>query len=715
MIKSKKFTVILFLLVSAFYSNAQINTDRMLAIGRNALYFEDYVLAIQYFNKIIRVKPYLAEPYYFRSIAKYSLDDYKGAEEDIKKALEINPYLVNAYNLYGIIKQKEGDAEEAVKIYSKGLEIEPDNINLLINRGNSKMYLKKYNEAIEDYNTALKYSPNIVSALVNRGMARVNEGDTIGAINDFSKVIKLNPYLPDGFANRGILYYQQNEFEKALADYNKVIELEPDEPSFYMNRGVIRYQLDDLKGTLADFDKVIELDPKNAMAYANRGILRAQVGDYNRAIEDFSRVLALDPTDLLTLYNRGLLYNQIGEYDKAIADFDIVAENYPDFAPVYYARAMAKQKLNDLKGFTEDYNTAMKLEADKRNQSDKKALASNNGTKDKDSGEEDGKKHPKATRKKSDKDIRNYDKIAVLDDFGQEEVEEEVPATIRGKIQNRNIIIDLEPVFGLSFYSADSLMIRNVYFEPEVEKFNNKKLFPVKLKITNREAEAEGYKALAYFNQIKAFSDAIDNNKCGYECHFIRGVLYSLVMNYNNAIMDYDAVLKQKPDDILTLFNRAYVRYKMVEVIRAMEEEMSVPNPVNLKGTSSSISVKGTVGTVAPKKKKEEQILDYQYILDDLNKVIELDETFEFAWYNRGIVKAILKDYEGAVEDFSKAIEINPDFAEAYFNRGLTELYLQQEDKGIEDLSKSGELGLIKAYNVIKRYMERKKREKGSR
>ena len=33
---------------------AQINTDRVLTIGRNALYFEDYVLSIQYFNQVIK-------------------------------------------------------------------------------------------------------------------------------------------------------------------------------------------------------------------------------------------------------------------------------------------------------------------------------------------------------------------------------------------------------------------------------------------------------------------------------------------------------------------------------------------------------------------------------------------------------------------------------------------------------------------------------------
>ena len=75
---------------------AQINTDRVLAIGRNALYFEDYVLSIQYFNQVIRSKPWLAEPYFFRAVAKISLDDFKGAEEDCTACLERNPFLAQA-------------------------------------------------------------------------------------------------------------------------------------------------------------------------------------------------------------------------------------------------------------------------------------------------------------------------------------------------------------------------------------------------------------------------------------------------------------------------------------------------------------------------------------------------------------------------------------------------------------------------------------------
>ena len=51
------------------HAYAQINTDRVMLMGRNALYYEDYVLAIQRFNMVINAKPWLGEPYFFRGLA----------------------------------------------------------------------------------------------------------------------------------------------------------------------------------------------------------------------------------------------------------------------------------------------------------------------------------------------------------------------------------------------------------------------------------------------------------------------------------------------------------------------------------------------------------------------------------------------------------------------------------------------------------------------
>ena len=65
--------------------HAQFKTDRLVMIGRSALYFEDYVLSIQYFNQAISAKPYLYEPWFYRGVAKYYLDE-QGLAADIAKA-----------------------------------------------------------------------------------------------------------------------------------------------------------------------------------------------------------------------------------------------------------------------------------------------------------------------------------------------------------------------------------------------------------------------------------------------------------------------------------------------------------------------------------------------------------------------------------------------------------------------------------------------------
>ena len=48
-------------------ASAQYRVDRLITAGRSALYYEDYVLSIKYFNLAIGAKPYLYEPWYYRS------------------------------------------------------------------------------------------------------------------------------------------------------------------------------------------------------------------------------------------------------------------------------------------------------------------------------------------------------------------------------------------------------------------------------------------------------------------------------------------------------------------------------------------------------------------------------------------------------------------------------------------------------------------------
>ncbi len=690
--------IILLMALPLGSAKAQIDTDRMTIIGRNALYYEDYILAIQYFNQIIKAKPYLAEPYYYRAVGKYHLEDYHGAVDDCDKALEINPYLIDAYNLRGILHQKIEKTELAIEDFQKGLDVEPLNLDLMINLGIAYIQNDKFAKAIDVYSTVLDESPNLVTAYLNRGLAKFSANDTTGALKDFAKAIDKNPYIPDGFVNRSMIYYQQGDFEMAQADINEAIKLRPEESSFYMNRGIIRYQLDNLKGTLSDFDRFVEMEPRNAMGYNNRGILRAEIGDLDGAIDDFSRVLALRGEDLPTLYYRGMLYQEKGEFRKALSDYNIVADAYPDFSPVYSNRAEVRFALGQEEAAQLDYNTAMKLEMDRRNKignEDKQSAAKRDSQATK---EEKGK--PKETKSEDDRNIRNYDKMAVLDDFGGDQPEELTSTSLRGKIQNRNIMVDLQEPYGLTFFPGDTLVHRVRYFEKEVEELADQFVTDRSVEIANVNKEISREASATLFEDISRLTVEIKNQNTDSIQSLIimeRGLHYLAVQNLNNSIEDFDHAISLDNQNYLAFFLRAYARYKMVETVRSFEAEDAAPiEQLDLNISNEPVGSSGGTEQIS--------ILDYKLIIEDLDRVIEIAPQFEFAWFNRAYIKSLLRNFDESVEDYSKAIEINPDFAEAYFNRGLIRIYLEQTAEGTMDLSKAGELGVFEAYSIMKRY-----------
>ena len=87
-----------------------------------------------------------------------------------------------------------------------------------------------------------------------------------------------------------------------------------------------------------------------------------------------------------------------------------------------------------------------------------------------------------------------------------------------------------------------------------------------------------------------------------------------------------------------------------------------------------------------------------QEIFDDFRQKFHLH-------FNASNLTPFFSSKDGTL-DYDKAIELDPNLAEAYFNRGLTQIFLGNNKQGISDLSKAGELGVVSAYNVIKRFTD---------
>ena len=142
----------------------------------------------------------------------------------------------------------------------------------------------------------------------------------------------------------------------------------------------------------------------------------------------------------------------------------------------------------------------------------------------------------------------------------------------------------------------------------------------------------------------------------------------------------------------IAYFTRANCRFKMLQEIElhsGTESEFSIP--INQRFSEND-------------NQQPKANVDYNEIMDDYELTLFLNPKFFFGYYNRAFIKLRLKEYKSAIEDLNRAIELEPEFAEAYFNRGLTKIYLDDVEGGALDLSRAGELGLIGAYNIIKRY-----------
>ncbi len=662
--------IILFYSVSV-WAYAQLNTDRVMAIARNALYFEDYILSIQYFNQVISAKPYLYEPYFFRGLAKANLEDFQGAERDCSLAIERNPFAVGCYQVRGYARIQQKNYAGAIADYEKALEYDPENSILWNNIAFCKLQQKDYDGAEKDIDQVIKFAPRESNGYLMRADIAMKQQDTLKAEQNIEQAIQVDAYSSNVWSARAILRIQQKRYSEAEEDLDQAIYLVARNADNYINRALTRYYQSNLRGAMEDYDIALRIDPQNFIGHYNRGLLRAYVGDDNRAIEDFDFVIMQEPDNMMAIFNRALLLDKIGELRRAIQDYSTVLTEYPNFMVGYQYRAQARRKAGDLRGAEEDELVLLQDQID-RQSGKKKEVASND-----------------STRKKSDKNMNNYRKIVVADES------DDMPrytSAYRGRVQDKNIRIEPQPMYVLTFYEKENEIGRTIHYYKSIDDLNHDSLFAQKrLLLTNHEVALSEAQVEEHFSAIDEHTLNITQNEKDARLRFLRGLDFYLVQDFDNAIDDYTEAILLDETFFPAYFNRAITLYKKLEYQKAESGINKDVVGVGNNSVTTSLVVKST---------------DYELVKKDLDQVINLDPEFMYAYYNRGNLYWILGDYRAAIADYTKTIELDEHFAEAYYNRGLTYIYLGNNKQGIADLSKAGELGLFEAYNVIKRFTD---------
>lgn len=668
------FTLLLGLVWQAW---AQVNTDYMMRVGMNAVHYNDYVLAIRYFNQVISAKPYLADPYFYRAMAKYNLGDFVGAEKDATMGMELNPFITGNYEVRSLSRIQQKKFSEAITDYEAVLKMSPEALELWRNYSLCCWEMKDYNKTKAAIDTLRTKAPSYTFALSFRSQILLERGDTLGAIADLDTVLTIDKYDHTAYMARSIINLGLKRYDAVESDLTQAIKLSPF-CGHYINRSLAREELGNLKGAMEDLDMAVQLDPDNALARMNRGLLREKVGDYNRAIDDYSFVLECVPDHIRARYARAMLLKQTGDWKESVADLTKLINEFPDFIDLYKMRADLYRNMGEDKLAVADEITAINLNV--------LAMHANIGGNNEPSQEE----IEKMKRKKEVQNLNNYKK--------KEEAknpisayEREFSPDRRGQIQYKDVYVELRSLYAITYYKRHNDVDAVVHYHRELEMMRNATELPLPLIVTASEQALDEEQIAFHFKDIDKqtarFGEGREDEAILY---FARGLDFYLVQDLVAAIDDFTQAIVADGSLWLSYYCRAVARYKQMESAR--------------NGENSTQEVK--IASMPEDFMMDASISDYQLILSDLNKVIDLAPDFAYSYYNRGNVLALLKDYRAAIVSYNEAIAIEPNLAEAYYNRGLTYIFLGENARGIADLSKAGELGLYSAYNLIKRFAE---------
>lgn len=659
-------TIALTIALAPLRSEAQINTNQVVTVGRNAMYFEDYLVAIQYFNQAIAAKPYLAQPYFYRAIAKYNLEDYLGAEADASKTIELNPFITDAWEVRGVARQNLGDNAGAISDYKHALTLLPNNRQLMFNMAAAQTEVKDYAGADSTFTAILTHYPGFENAYLGRARMRSLQGDTIGSRADIDKALSINADSYNAHIMLSELAMQQgrDSMDTALEHLEQAIRLQPKIAGLYINRAYLRYLKDNWTGAMEDYDMAINLEPENTMARFNRGLLNMEVSGYDTAVADFTAVLDRTPNDVRALYNRAYALSNKHEFQKAIADADHIISLMPDYPAGYAMRSDINRRSGNLAAAKRDHDKAASLS--------RRLTYNEDGTAGKaPTGQDEELTEADLTK-------REFATLLTVDD-NTDFREEYNNSAIRGRIQDRNINVNLEPMAELTYYPGGNQISTSIYYTADVDAVNASRTLPHTLYLSiGSPSNLDEETAQKHFKSIDYYNSYLANHRPRTIDYIGRALDFMSVHNYQGAVSDLDKAIALTPDFGVAYMLRAQANARILDA--------GVGEPGD-KGSDRAVLEHAAINN----------------ILADLDVAIARSPRNPFIHYNKGNMLMRMGNIAEAIDAYTTAINLDPGFGQAYFNRGYARFKAGDKAAGSDDLSRAGQHGIVGAYNLLKR------------
>jgi len=325
--------------------------------------------AIDAYTQALRIRPDLAEAFYYLGLSYSALQKYSDAIDAFKQAIRIKPHYLEAlYNL-GVALEDLGLHQEAIETFSQVLKLKPDCAEAYYGLGGAYTNLSRYQDAVDAFRQAVKLKPDYVEAYYNLGVACGLLGRYGEAADACKQALKLKPDLAEAHNNLGVAYLKLNRYEEAMDAYNQALKLRPD----YQDA---RYNLE---FTSAKFysslkrhaeavnalQRAIKIKPDSFEAYDTLGSLCTMLGRYQEAADASREAVKIKPDSFDAQNNLAIACGMLNLWSEAADAYREAVRIKPDAAAnVYYGLGYACAAVGRYQEAADAYRQALKSKPD---------------------------------------------------------------------------------------------------------------------------------------------------------------------------------------------------------------------------------------------------------------------------------------------------------------------------------------------------------------
>jgi tetratricopeptide (TPR) repeat protein len=247
--------------------NTQYMGESFFLIG-DALYKAKRIdEAMKTFERVVNMKPAIAEVYAPLSDIYRSQGRFKDAIAITKKGLELHPENGNLYISLSWYYSLDDKHKEAVEAGEKAISFAPEQSMGFTNLCRAYNDIRKYEDAIKTCNQALKLNPNDgeTNFYLGRAYNFLKNTDTAAqyykkAVIGLEEFTRSNPDYSDGFYLLGNAYFSDGQREKAIEAYKKSLELSPNFAKVRYNLGYLYFLKNDTGAAREQYEALKKID-----------------------------------------------------------------------------------------------------------------------------------------------------------------------------------------------------------------------------------------------------------------------------------------------------------------------------------------------------------------------------------------------------------------------------------------------------------------------